>query len=639
MQFKHPEILWALFLLLIPIIIHLFQLRRFKKTPFTNVAMLQKVVSESRKSSVLKKWLLLLTRLALLAALVMAFAQPFAAKSTALKPLETVVYLDNSFSMQARASGFSLLESSAQELLKNIDPEEVFSLFTNNRTFKEVTLKDIQNDLLSLRYTQNQFDIDELRLKATTLFSTDSSTSKNLILLSDFQQRTIGSADVGLGFSEYYVQLLPERNSNLQIDSIYLGESTATDQTDITALLSGGVQESIPVSIYNEENLIAKTSANFDEQGQANVQFSIPEREALNGKVEIDDQGLEYDNTFFFNLNSAEIINVLAITSSNDDYLKKLFDNDEFNFSSYTLSQLNYSQIEKQNLILLDDLEAIPSSLQKILKNFYDNGGSLIVIPTMNADLVSYNQFLSNFSRTFLKQRLSIPQNISQIAFDHPLYQNVFEKQVTNFQYPSVTEYFSIESNLSNILSFQSREPFLIGKDGFYLYTASISSNNSNFKNSPLIVPTFYNAATLSLKSPELYFTLGKSASTDVSVSLGKDNILSLTKNGVTVIPMQQSYTNKVSLSFGENPKEAGIYSIKDNDSVYKNVSFNYPRNESRLQYLNLDDYPELDTRSSIRSLFEHIKSEGTITPYWKWFVIFALLFALVEIAIQKIIA
>ncbi len=177
MQFKHPEILWALFLLLIPILIHLFQLRRFKKTPFTNVAMLQKVVSESRKSNTLKKWLLLLTRLFLLAALIMAFAQPFTAKSTALKPKETIIYLDNSFSMQAKASGFSLLENAVQELLRNLDPEAVFSLFTNDRTYKDVTIKDIQNDLLAIQYTQSQLDISELRLKANSLFSKDESTS------------------------------------------------------------------------------------------------------------------------------------------------------------------------------------------------------------------------------------------------------------------------------------------------------------------------------------------------------------------------------------------------------------------------------------------------------------------------------
>ncbi|WP_420845199.1 BatA domain-containing protein [Maribacter litopenaei] len=42
-------------LLAIPIIIHLFQLRRFKKTPFTNVKLLKRVVSESEKEQCFKK--------------------------------------------------------------------------------------------------------------------------------------------------------------------------------------------------------------------------------------------------------------------------------------------------------------------------------------------------------------------------------------------------------------------------------------------------------------------------------------------------------------------------------------------------------------------------------------------------------
>ena len=92
MQFKNPEILYALFLLLIPILIHLFQLRRFKKTPFTNVVFLQNVIQNTRKSSSIKKWLILAIRLIALACLVIAFAQPYLpASSSATKPKETVV--------------------------------------------------------------------------------------------------------------------------------------------------------------------------------------------------------------------------------------------------------------------------------------------------------------------------------------------------------------------------------------------------------------------------------------------------------------------------------------------------------------------------------------------------------------------
>ncbi|MFT6826689.1 MAG: hypothetical protein ACJAYD_001252, partial [Patiriisocius sp.] len=112
MQFKYPELLYALFLLLIPILIHLFQLRRFQKVAFTNVAFLKKVSIQTRKSSHLKKWLILLLRLLAIAAIVIAFSEPFKASKTALNSnKETIVYLDNSFSMEANGVNGSLLNS------------------------------------------------------------------------------------------------------------------------------------------------------------------------------------------------------------------------------------------------------------------------------------------------------------------------------------------------------------------------------------------------------------------------------------------------------------------------------------------------------------------------------------------------
>ena len=55
MQFKNLEILYFLALLIIPILVHLFQLQKFVKVPFTNVAFLQKIQQETRKSSHIKK--------------------------------------------------------------------------------------------------------------------------------------------------------------------------------------------------------------------------------------------------------------------------------------------------------------------------------------------------------------------------------------------------------------------------------------------------------------------------------------------------------------------------------------------------------------------------------------------------------
>ena len=77
MQFKHPEILYALLLLIIPILVHLFQLQRFVKVPFTNVKLLKTIEKQTRKSARLKKWLILLARLLVFTCLIFAFAQPY----------------------------------------------------------------------------------------------------------------------------------------------------------------------------------------------------------------------------------------------------------------------------------------------------------------------------------------------------------------------------------------------------------------------------------------------------------------------------------------------------------------------------------------------------------------------------------
>nr|WP_298789469.1 BatA domain-containing protein [uncultured Allomuricauda sp.] len=639
MQFKHPEILWALFLLLIPIIIHLFQLRRFKKTPFTNVAMLQKVVSESRKSNTLKKWLLLFTRLLLLACLIFAFAQPFSASTTALQEKETVVYLDDSFSMQAKSNGITLLEKSVQDLIKSIGPEQVFSLFTNHRTFKNIKLKDIQNTLLSLPYSYKQLTLDEIQLKGNTLFSKSNSIRKNLILVSDFQQRlspTTITADSAT--STYFVAMQPKELQNISIDSTYISNDIS-EQVSLTTLLSGGLDgDAFPISLYNSDTLIAKTAAKFATDGKSSVTFSIPANKEIKGRLQVTDPSLNYDDQFFFNINRKEKVKVLAIGDKDADYLSRLYTPNEFILQQTILNQLDYSNIDKQNVVVLNNLKTIPNSLQQVLRGFKENGGTVIVIPAAGSDLDSYNQFLSGFFATKLLEEATVDKKITTISFDHPLYKNVFEKEVYNFQYPSVKQFFKVTSRAPRILTFEGNDAFLIGNDGFYLFTAPLNIENSNFKNSPLIVPTFYNMGVFSLKSSDLYHIVGESGTIDIVTQLGSDNILSVSKQGNSFIPLQQNFPNKVRLEFDENPTSDGIFDVLNNGEFLRNISFNYPREESELNYMNLSNLDHINVQNSVPALFDHLQSEDSITAYWKWFVILALLLALIEVIIQKFI-
>ncbi|SDF17872.1 BatA domain-containing protein [Cellulophaga baltica] len=635
MHFKHPEILWGLFLLLIPILIHLLQLRRFKKTAFTNVKMLQQVVAESQKSRSLKKWLLLFTRMLLFTALIIAFTQPFFAKNTVFKNKETIIYLDNSFSMQAKKGNTSLLEVAVQEIVKNAPKNAPITLFTNNNTFSNTTIAAIQNDLLSLNFSQNQLPLEAITLKATALFSTASNSIKNLIVISDFQKNKEASLKPSKELNNYYIQLTPSKVENIAIDSIFYSPESNETTTIKIKLSASQDLENQPISVYNGDQLIAKTAAEFNNTKSASVTISLPENDLILGKIQLEDTGLNYDNQFFFSRNKKEKVRILEIYGVETGYLERIYTAEEFEYQKNSIAQLNYSLIESQHTIILNELEALPEALVQALHLFTQQGGTLIVIPNDDITITNYNTLLSNFG-VKLNQKITTSQEITHINFDHPIYSNVFDQKVNNFQYPEVKTYYSLDAKQSPLLSYASNEPFLLGKRGFYFFTSPLSSELSNFKNSPLIVPTLYNMGVESLKQQELYYTVGKNNSVTIAVEGINDAVLKISNATNEYIPQQQSLNNKIVLNFNEVPSEDGLFTVKNKETNFKHLGFNYPRTESNLTYLDLENSKDIYTPTSISDLFDTLEKDDSKNELWKWFVILALLFGLIEIGIQK---
>lgn len=640
MQFKHPEVLYALFLLLIPILVHLFQLRRFEKTAFTNVKFLQNVILQTRKSSQLKKWLILCTRLLAIAALVFAFAQPYFANRDIVKTdKETVIYLDNSFSMQTKGEKGALLKRAVQELLNTVPEDEEITIFTNTETYKNTTIKSIRNELLRLDYSNTQEAIPAVILKGRKLFSKQRNSVKNLILISDFQQQEQLTAQTDSTFTTNYIQLKPANVNNIALDSLYIADQDANSITLGVAVKNSGVPvQDVPVSLHDGESLIAKSSVNVDTQNAAEVTFSIPSNKVVQGTIRIDDTSLQFDNELFFNINVPKKINVLAVNEADDEFLKKLYTADEFNLISTPTNQLNYNAIGAQQLIILNELKTIPNPLITALKSFKQNGGSLIIIPAKDGDLNSYRQLTQATNIWQIVEQKEIEKKITKINFSHPLLTNVFEKQVTNFQYPTVKSYFIIQKVLDMVLQFENNAPFLFENRNTYLFTAPINKENSNFQNSPLIVPIFYNIGKNSLKLTDLYYTLGKENTFDVQTSLSQDAVLTVAKNSEEFIPLQQTANNKVRITTEEFPTQAGTYDIKNQEVALQQISYNYNRNESTLQYHNIANVYPNNTHTTVAQFFEELKNEQSVASLWKWFVIFALLFLCIEILILKFV-
>jgi Aerotolerance regulator N-terminal len=638
MQFKNPELLYALFLLVIPILIHLFQLRRFQKVQFTNVKFLKSVKLQTRKSSQLKKWITLLTRMLLLACAIIAFAQPFIPNTEDFNEAqETVIYLDNSFSMQAKGANGTLLNEAIQDIINTLPEDETISLFTNDKTFRNTTVKALKNDLIQLTHSPTQLNYDAAYLKGKQLFSNQGAATRNLVLVSDFQQK--GNLLNFEADSTVQLKLVQPKStlvSNISIDSIYVSNSTS-ETLDLNVIVSNEAKpiDNVTISLFNDDVLLTKSAVDIDKEAEAT--FTIPNNKVINGKLMIDDAGLQYDNAFYFNINNKPKIKVLAINETADDsFLNRIYTEDEFDFKSFQLNALNFNLIPQQNLIVLNELDNISNALKTALVAFKNDGGKLLIIPSDKIDLNSYNQILKNLNISVFTKQNTNEKRITSINYNHPLLANAFYSKVTNFQYPKVDKSYRFASNSNTVLSYEDGSPFLAGNSNTYAFSSALNSDNSNFKNSQLIIPVLYNLGLQSLKLSKLYYTIGQPNSIAIQTSIGQDDILTLDSDDTSVIPLQKTYSKSVVLETEDFPNTAGILNVKNKENVLERLSFNYNRTESNLSYYDLKTLANTDTESSLATAINNIKSNTNVNALWKWFVIFALAFLIVEMLLLK---
>ena len=641
MQFKHPEILYFLFALIVPVLVHLFQLRRFKKEYFTNVRFLKALSIQTRKSSKIKKWLLLTSRLLLLTCIIIAFAQPFfESKVSKNANNELYIILDNSFSMQAKGNKGELLKRAVQELLEETPENVNFSLLTSTENYWNTDIKSVRSALQNLKYSATPFQLDNIIAK---LKAHKSAFKKDIVIITDgigINKKQLKNIDATN--APYFIIPKAVQKNNVSIDSVFI-QKTLEQFYEINIQLSGYGDkfDPIPISLYNNNKLIAKTTVTLDTPKKS-INFTIP-KQAFHGYVSIVDNGLPYDNTLYFSISKAKKTNIISIGEpAKNNFLSRIYTPAEFNYNNYTLGALDYNKLEEQDAIVLNELDEIPQALTTTLKSFVEKGGNLIVIPSAMCSVSNLNSFVSNFGNLKFNTLEDTEKQITKINFNHPIYNSVFEKKVVNFQYPKTKKSFPLSSSYPAVLSYEDGSVLLtstnnpIGKVA--VFAAPISIENSNFQQSPLIVPTFYKMAMYNHNNGINALIIGNNNPHITEASLNKEAILTVKSAEEQFIPIQQILNNKVKMTFGDYSEEAGNFAIYNKKEWIENISFNYDRTESDLATANENLVSEYKTVESIKSLYNTLQTDRSDNQIWKWFVIFALLFLVTEMAIIRFV-
>lgn len=633
MQFVYPNLLYALFLLGIPILIHLFQLRKYTPVAFTNVAMLQRIEKQSRKSHSLLQWLLLLMRLLIYACIIFAFAQPFfPSDAKEAKNEEVLLYIDNYLSMDIKSGNTSLLQKVKSEVqqLENL-PSQI-NWFTNTEVYYDQSPKQFKESIRNLSLSPIQKTPNEIQLQVQQLANRHPQKSYKLLWISDFHRFTEQELESLDKIAIEAYALKPDHTQNTSIDTLYLD----SDNSKLTAeIYHNGNDSETTVSLYKEEKVLGRQKISLTDSTSHEVRFTINEGHITQGKIKIEDPNIQFDNEKYFSITPQQPIKIHAIGKGENNFLK-VFESEAFQLTNLDEKANDLSGLHEANLIVLYNIERLTSQLASLIENSVESGAYILILPPETIQTESYNTLL---------QRLDVPQfttkktnqrRLSDIHYDHPVFKGVFERRIENFQNPFVNQYYGLQNNGTPILSYDSGEAFLTQAGTVYLFTASLSEGNTNFAKSPLIVPALYNIALQSQPRKQLYQLIGENATYTIPGEFNSQDILHITNEEDSFIPIQEQKQNAIWITTTDRPKLPGSYKITKEEKTLDWVSYNYPTLSKEIRYPNLIEWQSvLQTDRMQLPNREQILVEDSHT-LWKWFVIFALLFLGIEILLLK---
>lgn len=687
MQFIHPLFLIAMSAMAIPILIHLFNFRKYKRVYFTNVRLLQEIQQETKKQSRLRQWLILLARLLAIASLVIAFAQPYIPASKQQKKItdqqNVSIYVDNSFSMEAVSTEGKLLDvgkNKALEIMSAYAPSDLFQLLTNDFEGKHqrfVSPEELRRMIDEVQVSPNTKSIPEIINRQNDMLPAGGMVNYDAYIISDFQVTTaqILAAKPDTNINWFLTPLTAEKRNNLFIDSVYFLSPVHQPGQPVMLRVriqnaSGESLEKIPVKLTI--NSVQKALASIDMQPNATTDITLSYTENSSGiqygLVEIVDYPIVHDDKFYFAYPVLPVIPVMAINEKEDNkYLNALFHNDSLvRFTNSAVKQLDYNKLFLNSLVVLNSPGEISSGLAQEINRYVRSGGNLVVFPPLDGKVDSYNTLLALFNLNGYASLDTARQRMATINVESELYNEVFEKNSSgrvvlpeNIDLPMVFKYFSYKqenrSQAEVLCKLQNNQPFLIttpiDKGQVYIFCTPLDDTWSIFPRHMIFVPTMYKIALLSNPMPPLSYVAGESATVEIPAdSLIETNVYKIKKrdSDFEVIPAVKKIGTKISLVTYDQIREAGFYEVSAGINPIAGITFNYNRKESDLTCLTWAQLEEHIQRLPVRNIRIIKEKKSSIareihqikqgTPLWKLFIILALLFLAMEILLIRLL-
>ncbi len=683
MFFLNPIFLWAGLALLVPPIIHLFNLRKYKTVYFSDIRFIEDIRQTTRLKSVIKQIILMVLRMLAIAALVLAFAQPVKMTSPVSvnqkQPAPPVIYIDNSFSMQTGENSASAIETAKNIALEIADayPQGTKFLFLTNdfsqEHFRFVNALTIREFLQEVKVSPSVRTISEVVGKAEqnlNLLDVDADALKTIFLISDFQQNIcdFDNLEVDSLTQIIIAPVQPQSLSNLVVDTCIFNTPLRRSggQEELTVYVKNygtNTYNNVPLTlvINGKQKSVQQFSIAPGERKELSVKYVNEPQTFVNGVLSITDSPVDFDNTLYFTYRLDTVANVLLIGEpSVNKYFTALFDGDE-GFSIDICSDVNKANLSLQRYktVIINQLTSISHNLATELHSFVSGGGNLIFVPSFSGSISDYNYLLNLLQCNAIISKDTIRCNVAKVDITSPLLRSAVKEIKENTDLPFVNRYFNSMSNA------YAQEDVVIETDSYkkllthsqyhsgrvFVFYCPLDDKSGNFVTHRLFVPIIYNAASMSGQVSIPYIIVGRNDGVLQKIenfAEGSKLYLRYRNSGYEFIPrISGPDANQNYMVFAENgANEAGFYDLTTDGRQIASLAFNYNRNESQLNYIPADDVADQMESKLLKkvkifdsngiSFATTIVQNAAAEPLWRWFVVLALLFLIIEIFLQR---
>ena len=669
-NFLYPAFLWGLFLIIIPILIHLFNFRRYKKVYFSNVSFLESVKEQTKFASRLKHLLVLLSRIFMIIFLILAFSQPYIAKQQIVKKKKSVaIYVDNSFSMRAQPQKGTQLDVALMAAKKTADafPDDMsFTIITNDGTEQNLSKSELHDALQKIDFSPTPLSLSNVIYNFLSR-----KTNTDLFVISDFQKNFTNLQNLPKDTTReiYFIPLNNQNVNNLSVDSCWIDNpvNTPGEAVDLHFSISNfskNTTTTIPVKLFINDSLKAITKVHFKKKTQAQgiFHFLNPNTKEVLGKIQITDYPISFDNELLFAYPLKNKFHILAYSPNTDGYIDNFFKNNpNFIYQLRNLTNPDYTDIDNFDFLIVNGFKILPDGVTQVIKQFLSKGKNVLFIPAFDGETNSYNQLFSTFHLAKFTQANETPIQIGKIEAKADIFKKVFKTVDKNTKMPFVNKYFNIQTTginngkvylktETNIAIFSETQ---FDKGHFFVLNAPDTKDNEAFFTSPIFAPLLYNLSIISSNTEELYYKAGENNYITVIPNndnkTNADEMIHITSGNSKndFIPYQQNYGNQIRLTISNSDiKNQGFYFVKLKKQLLKTVAFNFMRKESSMSFRTKTELSDYLTKNhyknyhildnNIQTLTQAVTIQNKGKELWRWLLLIALIFLSFEILLLR---